>query len=288
MTQQEVEAFLAQHRMELLESPIDWDTEITYRTPCPLDSQTLVFTWSRNGDVKAQCLHDFCEINRHEDDSFAFVKSLVQADVAERDASVPERPKPTRDALVPDARDAPVPEDEHDSASSVPDGQQNDRDSSVSAERDWSVPEEQHGSDWSVPGEDYVSDSPVPAPEMAPRDASVPAKDQVINDLLLHFLTRATEQRKDELLTFLRHGSNSEGIQPFIDDCFVRSFGSRVEEKDVYRQYKAWCIKNGQYLHTKTDLYQFLEHQGYRRKKSNGKKYFAGLQHRDAGVPSVS
>ncbi len=71
MTQQELEQFLKQNNLSLVEEPMDWESSINYRIRCPACKGTLVLVLGNDASVKAQCLTDLCKVNRYEDDSFA-------------------------------------------------------------------------------------------------------------------------------------------------------------------------------------------------------------------------
>ena len=272
MTNQEFEAFLEQNNIPLVDESMSVKTNIHYRIACPLgkhtlDKHTLVLIWSPDSPVRAQCINDFCEMNQHENDSFAFLMSLLHIDVAVSDASVPTARRMS---------DSPV-----------PDAQQNDRDASVPTVSHSSVSPVPDSSDAPVSEHGYGSDSPVTSGKNG-KGSAVTDTDELLRDALTVFIAQATDKEKVTLLDLLRNGLSSIGIQNFISDCFVSCFGSKVEVKEVYRLYEEWCVQNNRYAHTKTDLYQLIERLGYRRRPSNGKKYFTGLSHRDAGVTDVS
>ncbi len=54
MTQQELEQFLDQNNLSLVEEPMDWESSINYRIRCPTCKGTLVLVLGNDASVKAQ------------------------------------------------------------------------------------------------------------------------------------------------------------------------------------------------------------------------------------------
>ncbi len=72
--------------------------------------------------------------------------------------------------------------------------------------------------------------------------------------------------------------TESDLLGEFVDDVCTVSQTNRVEQAELFRQYKAWCHSNGVKARTKKSFTRSLAERGYSEKRSNGKRFYDGLE----------
>lgn len=70
----------------------------------------------------------------------------------------------------------------------------------------------------------------------------------------------------------------NDWLAHFITDCC--DIGDDLEEKsgELYQQYRAYCIQNGEYIRSTTDFYVAIEKAGFFRRKTNKGSYVHGVK----------
>lgn len=69
----------------------------------------------------------------------------------------------------------------------------------------------------------------------------------------------------------------ADSAKAFIEDCLVRSTGSRIKRSDIFEAYKHYCEENERVIYKKNIFFSNLREKGYEEKKISGIFYFMGL-----------
>ena len=62
---------------------------------------------------------------------------------------------------------------------------------------------------------------------------------------------------------------DNDWLGHFIAECCETDPTYTEKSGEIYQQYRAYCIQNGEYTRSTTDFYSAMEKAGYERKKSN-------------------
>lgn len=71
---------------------------------------------------------------------------------------------------------------------------------------------------------------------------------------------------------------DNDWLGHFIAECCETDPTYTEKSGEIYQQYRAYCIQNGEYTRSTTDFYSAMEKAGYERKKSNKGVIVRGLQ----------
>ncbi len=70
----------------------------------------------------------------------------------------------------------------------------------------------------------------------------------------------------------------SDSIKAFIDECVVRTIPETLIKRDVlYGRYRRYCEEHGLEEYSARIFYKMLGELGYRHKRRNDGRYFAGI-----------
>ena len=64
----------------------------------------------------------------------------------------------------------------------------------------------------------------------------------------------------------------------FIEECCDCGDGLEQKSGELYQEYRAFCMRNGEYIRNTTDFYRELENNGYERRRNSNGKYITGLK----------
>lgn len=75
-------------------------------------------------------------------------------------------------------------------------------------------------------------------------------------------------------------GAYREGndwLGSFINDCCEVDKSYMAQSGDLYKEYREYCMANGEYVRSTTDFYGALEQAGFKKKRTNVGRYIMGL-----------
>lgn len=70
----------------------------------------------------------------------------------------------------------------------------------------------------------------------------------------------------------------------FLDERTRTDPNGKVDQGQLFQRYKSWSEHNGTRHGSKASFTRKLSERGFTEEKSNGKRFYAGLQYRDDAV----
>lgn len=75
-----------------------------------------------------------------------------------------------------------------------------------------------------------------------------------------------------------QYRDNNDWLSIFIEDCCEVDCALTEKSGDLYQEYRAYCMRNGEYARSTTDFYTGLETAGFTRKKTKAGNVVLGLR----------
>ena len=75
-----------------------------------------------------------------------------------------------------------------------------------------------------------------------------------------------------------RYRENNDWLGAFLDECCEVGDGLFAKSGDFYSEYRAYCLRTGEYARSTTDFYQALELAGFTKKKTKTGAVISGVQ----------
>lgn len=76
--------------------------------------------------------------------------------------------------------------------------------------------------------------------------------------------------------------SANDWLAHFIDECCEAGSGLEAKSGELYQEYRAFCLRTGEYTRSTTDFYAELEKRGFIKVRKHDGRYIRGLKIRDS------
>ena len=73
----------------------------------------------------------------------------------------------------------------------------------------------------------------------------------------------------------------NDWLSHFLEDCCVTGDGLEQKSGDLYQEYRAYCLRTGEYARNNADFIAEIEKRGFMRKKKKSGMWVQGLQLKD-------
>ena len=73
----------------------------------------------------------------------------------------------------------------------------------------------------------------------------------------------------------------NDWLTHFLEDCCVTGDGMEQKSGDLYQEYRAYCLRTGEYARNNADFIVEIEKRGFMRKKKKSGMWVQGLQLKD-------
>ncbi|MBR0483285.1 MAG: hypothetical protein IJJ69_00720 [Oscillospiraceae bacterium] len=74
----------------------------------------------------------------------------------------------------------------------------------------------------------------------------------------------------------------NDWLAHFIDECCEAGTGLEAKSGELYQEYRAFCLRTGEYTRSTTDFYAELEKRGFKKQRKTDGRYIRGLKIRDS------
>ena len=71
---------------------------------------------------------------------------------------------------------------------------------------------------------------------------------------------------------------NNDWLSSFLEDCCEVDKSHHQKSGEFYQEYRAYCVRNGEYIRSTTDFYSALEAAGFERKKAKAGSFIYGVR----------
>ncbi len=73
----------------------------------------------------------------------------------------------------------------------------------------------------------------------------------------------------------------NDWLAHFIDECCEAGTGLEAKSGELYQEYRAFCLRTGEYTRSTADFYSELEKRGFKKQRKNNGRYIRGLKIKD-------
>ena len=77
--------------------------------------------------------------------------------------------------------------------------------------------------------------------------------------------------------------SDNDWLTHYLDECCIVESGATQKSGELYSDYRAYCLRVGEFARSTTEFYNALDIRGFMRKKTKKVSFILGLKLKDEG-----